>query len=143
MEFKHLEEVMHRNINDTIDAKHNLSYEEMKCISEAVDVLKDIETIRAMRMYGGGESEYYPESFADRVHMGGMSGIRGRSPMTGRFVSRDGYPMNDTSYTMAYNSNEGGTMAQLQRMRDNAKNEHERMEMEKLLNFAKNNLDNY
>lgn len=74
---------------------------------------------------------------------GGMSGIRGRSPMTGRFVSRDGYPMNDTSYTMAYNSNEGGTMAQLQRMRDNAKNEHERMEMEKLLNFAKNNLDNY
>ena len=51
--------------------------------------------------------------------------------------------MNDASYTMAYNSNEGGTMAQLQRMRDNAKNEHERMEMEKLLNFAKNNLDNY
>jgi hypothetical protein len=75
--------------------------------------------------------------------MGGMSGIRGRSPMTGRFVSRDVYPMNDTSYTMAYNSNEGGTMAQLQRMRDNAKNEHERMEIEKLLNFAKNNLDNY
>lgn len=69
------------------------------------------------------------------------------SPMMGGygngFGSRDGYPMNDTSYTMAYNSNEGGTMAQLQRMRDNAKNEHERMEMEKLLNFAKNNLDNY
>ena len=131
MEFKYLEEVMHRNINDTIDAKHNLSYEEMKCIGEAVDVLKDIETIRAMRTYGGGESEYYPESFTYR----GVSGVRGRSPMTGRFVSRG----------MSYDdySNEGGTMAQLQRMRDNAKNEHERMEMEKLMNFAKNNLDNY
>lgn len=55
--------------------------------------------------------------------------------MTGKFVSRG------TSYDDY--SNEGGTMAQLQRMRDNAKNERERMEMEKLMNFAKNNLDNY
>lgn len=135
MEFRHLEEVMHRNINDTIDAKRNLSYEEMKCIGEAVDVLKDIETIRAMRMYGGGESEYYPESFArGGGGRGGNSNARGRSSMTGR-----------GSYGMSYDdySNEGGTMARLQRMRDNAKNERERMEMDKLMSFAKNNLDNY
>lgn len=131
MGMHHLEDCMWKNIDETI-AKPNLTESDMKCLGMAVDILKDLETIEAMRNYGGNESEYYPESFTDRR---GMTHYRSepmmrdsmrRSPTTGRYVSRD-----------------GGTMAQLTAMYENAANEHERANMQKLMDFAKNNLDNY
>lgn len=134
-EIHNLKSCMWRNINETV-SKPNLTESDVKCIGEAVDILKDLETIEAMKNYGGNESEYYPESFANgrgRSSYGNhpyynsmTNNSMRRSPNTGRYVSMD-----------------GGVMAQLNAMYDNASNEHERKNLEKLMNFASNNLDNY
>jgi hypothetical protein len=55
--------------------KEVLTPEEVKCYGEFIDMAKDISTIEGMGSYYGTPT---------------MSNTRGRSPITGRFVSRDG-----------------------------------------------------
>ena len=124
-----LKEYLWENIEDTIATKKNPTEMDMKCLGMAVDILKDLETIDAMHRYGGDEYDYSEASYTSRRRypdMGDWHSNTARSPRTGRYVSM-----------------EGGTMAHLQQMYDNAKNDHERANMQKLMDFAKNNLDNY
>lgn len=135
METMRLKEYLWHNINETITTRKNPSEADMKCLGHAVDMLKDIATIEAMEEYG----EDYEHSELAYPHVyNGYSGVgrrRGRMSRTGtRYPNMDGYG----EYSM-----NGGTMVHLQSMYENAGNERERANIQKLMDFAKNNLDNY
>ena len=59
----------------------------------------------------------------------GMYGARGRSPVTGRYISRDGAMHDD--YMMSGHSIKDRMVARLEAMYDEAKSEHERDEIRK------------
>ena len=127
MGYNKLKDYLWDNIEDTINVKKNPSEIDMHCLGMAVDMLKDIATIEAMNRYGGDEYDYSEASYTGRrMSMDDRYSNTARSPRTGRYVSM-----------------EGGTMAHLQQMYDNARSEHERANIQKLMDFTKNNLDNY
>lgn len=114
-----IEDKLEDNICDLLK-KETMNPSELDMLGKAVDILKDISkievdaaTIEAMDWYEdemGGMDEYPSvsgarrgrRSGATRVHYNGtMSGERGRSPRTGRFVSRDNYPGWDVSGRMS------------------------------------------
>lgn len=103
-----LEKLLEKDIRNVI-AKGDISPTDYTCLDTAVDIFKDCETIRAMmeggyntddmpvsrNSYGmnsyamnGGNSGYMPwmHSYGD---MQGNSYARGRSSVTGQYVSRD------------------------------------------------------
>lgn len=80
---------------EAIVKKGTVSPTELESIYKSVDVMKDIETIKAMKEQGGYSNGYY-NSYEDS-YMNGRSrrddrysGLRGRDSM-GRYTSRDGY----------------------------------------------------
>lgn len=110
-----IEDKLEENICDLLK-KENMSPNELDMLGKSVDILKDISkievdeaTIEAMDWYEDEMGEYPStsgarrgrRSGATRVHYNGtMSGERGRSPITGRYVSHNSYPEWDTSGRM-------------------------------------------
>lgn len=111
--FDDLEELLCKDIKSVI-AKGDITPPDYQCLDTAVDIFKDSQTIKAMvkydtdengvsgmmshgRSYGNsydmGNSGYMPQRYdhyTDHyVSNDGYSGARGRSPMTGRYMSRD------------------------------------------------------
>ena len=89
-----------RKINNKGDS---ITPQELDNAYKAIDIIKDIDTICAMKEatedYGRGEESYhYPYMMGDRS-WDDISYARGRSPMTGRYVSRD-----NRSYERGYSS---------------------------------------
>lgn len=101
-----IKEKLNGNICDLLK-KPNMSLEDLKFLGESVDVLKDISIIEGMEEYSEEMENGYSEtsmargntSRADRKrsmaamysqgYSDGVSDARGRSPETGRYVSRD------------------------------------------------------
>ena len=119
------------DIDETVK-KGQISPADYQALGEAVDIVKDIETIEAMRNYeyetpemsgamSGGRmypmgrynSGYSGNSYGS---YGGYSGERGRSPRTGRYVSRD-----------------DETTAKLQNMMASATTEQERATIQRMM----------
>ena len=73
-------------IENALKAGQTMSFDDLKKLDLMYHTLKDISTYNAMK-----ESEEYE----------GMSGMRGRSATTGRYVSRDGGSYED-GYSQGY-----------------------------------------
>ena len=119
------------DIDETVK-KGQISPADYQALGEAVDIIKDIETIEAMRNYeyetpemsgamSGGRM--YPMGRYNSGYSGnsynsysGYSGERGRSPRTGRYVSRD-----------------DETTAKLQNMMASAQTEQERATIQRMM----------
>ena len=119
------------DIDETVK-KGQISPADYQALGEAVDIIKDIETIEAMRNYeyetpemsgamSGGRM--YPMGRYNSGYSGnsynsysGYSGERGRSPRTGRYVSRD-----------------DETTAKLQNMMASATTEQERATIQRMM----------
>lgn len=71
---------------DSIAKRGELSPGSLETLDKLTHTLKSIDTVLAMHEYSDGASYDGP----DAGNMGGMSGARGRSRRTGRYVSRDG-----------------------------------------------------
>lgn len=89
-------------IAEKVQKSGGMTEQELEKLDKLYHVKKDMLTAKAM-------------VDAEEYENGGMSGARGRSPMTGRYVSRDGY---DQGYSHGYsqamnqmmNSGAGGNM---------------------------------
>lgn len=72
---------------DNIAKRGELSPGSLETVDKLTHSLKSVVTIMAMEDYDEGGASY---DGADGGAMGGVSGRRGRSRTTGRYVSRDG-----------------------------------------------------
>lgn len=158
-----IEDKLEENICDLLK-KENMTPTEVDVLGKAVDILKDISTIEAMDWYEDEMGEYPSasgarrgrRSGASRIHYNGsVSGERGRSPRTGRFVSRDSYPEWDTSGRMTPRHGEfyghSGAMEHgrsghtindrmvdcMEGMYDTANSEHDRKMIDEVINFIR------
>lgn len=165
-----IEDKLEENICDLLK-KDNMSSGELDMLGKAVDILKDISkievdeaTIEAMDWYEDEMGEYPStsgarrgrRSGASRIHYNGtVSGERGRSPRTGRFVSRNSYPEWDTSGRMMPRHDEfyehSGAMERgrsghtindrmtdcMENMYDTANSEHDRKKIDEVINFIR------
>lgn len=137
--YSKIEEKLDSDICELIK-KPNMSRDELMMLGQAVDILKDISTVKAMDAYGGNEDDYSSASFASRSmtrrsmdysrgYEDGMSMAQNRSPRTGRFVSgydgRSGHSINDRM------------IDNIERMYDNAGTEHERAEIQDVINYIR------
>ena len=127
------------DIDETVK-KGQINPADYQALGEAVDIIKDIETIEAMRnyeyqdqevsgamsggrmypmgrfnSYNGGYSGNSYNSYGNNY--GGYSGERGRSPRTGRYVSRDDETMAKLNNMMASAATDQ-ERATIQRMMD-------------------------
>lgn len=76
---------------EAIVKKGTVSPTELESVYKSVDVIKDIETIKAMREQGGYSNSYEDNYMNGRsVRDDRYSRLRGRDSM-GRYTSRDGY----------------------------------------------------
>lgn len=138
--------------------KPNMSRDELMMLGQAVDILKDISTVKAMDAYGGNEDDYSSASFASRAmtrrsmdysrgYEDGMSMAQNRSPRTGRFVSgNDGWDASGRRYMDGYSNEYDGRSGHsindrmvdnIERMYDNAGTEHERAEIQDVINYIR------
>lgn len=102
--YEHLEKAMCREL-EKLDKKYTsdpgeMSLQDLDTADKIYHALKSAATYYAMKDAEEEESEYSGDGSArrGRSYRRGMSGYRGRSPITGRYVSRDdgysmGYPM--------------------------------------------------
>lgn len=134
-----IEEKLDRDICDLIK-KDNLSQQDLVMLGEAVDILKDISTIEAMERYGGDEDNYSSASYArgmrsmDYRRMHEYSDARGRSPVTGRYVSRDDRQHDDWTGKSGHSINDR-MIDNIERMYDNAQTDNERAELQDVINY--------
>lgn len=136
-----LEMLLEKDIR-TVVAKGDIAPADYQCLDTAIDILKDVETVKAMWKYdtdengvsgmvsgrmpsgrgyginsyeqGGGNgwnSGYYP------MNSYGNSYARGRSSVTGQYVSRD-----------------DEMSSKLHNMMNNAQTEQERMTIQRIMN---------
>ena len=137
---KDVKKVLEEQI-EAIAQKNDISPTELERLDKAVDILKDIETICAMKDYGYEQDEDYGYSgrTMPRYYMDDRSYRRGRDMNTGRYVSRDmpRYYMDDRSYNMGYSghANKEDLKMDLRMAMDNAKNDQERMAIQKVLDM--------
>lgn len=110
------------DIEDTVK-KGQIAPGDYQVLGEAIDIVKDIKTIEAMRNYEYETPEMSGAMSGGRSYpMGRYSGNygssyeRGRSPRTGRYVSRD-----------------DETMAKLQNMMQSAQTEQERATIQRMM----------
>ena len=149
---KELKKVLEEQIEE-ITKKNDISPTELERLDKAVDIIKDIETICAMRDYGAPEEEDYGYSGRYPYYMRddmprtgrsydpwdrGASYRRGRDMNTGRYVSREmpRYYMDDRSYGhdgYSGHANKEDLKMDLRMMMDNAKTDKERMAIQNLL----------
>lgn len=144
---KDVKKVLEEQI-EAIAQKNDISPTELERLDKAVDILKDIETIYAMKDYDpeedygySGRYPYYMRDEMPRMDRG-ASYRRGRDMNTGRYVSRDmpRYYMDDRSYGYggySGHANKEDLKMDLRMMMDNAKNDQERMAIQKLLDMWK------
>ena len=130
--------------------KPNMSRDELMMLGQAVDILKDISTVKAMDAYGGNEDDYSSASFASRAmtrrsmdytrgYEDGMSMAQNRSPRTGRFVSgNDDWGIHPNGYDGRSGHSINDRMVDnIERMYDNAGTEHERAEIQDVINYIR------
>ena len=114
-------EMLDKMIAD-LNKKANITSSELSSLKEAYELRMALQ-----ECYGDGMKE--PESYGRYTMHGSYSGMRGRSPVTGRYVSRDGMMHDD--YMMSGHSIKDRMIARLEGMYDEAKSEHERDEIRK------------
>lgn len=147
--YSKIEEKLDSDICELIK-KPNMSRDELMMLGQAVDILKDISTVKAMDAYGGNEDEYSSASFASRAmtrrsmdysrgYEDGMSMAQNRSPRTGRFVSgNDGWDVHPNGYDgRSGHSINDRMIDNIERMYDNAGTEHERAEIQDVINYIR------
>ena len=149
---KELKKVLEKEIEE-ISKKNDISPTELDRLDKAVDIIKDIETICAMKEYGYEQEEpeysgrypysrpYYMRDDGMRsrdMWEGGSSYRRGRDSM-GRYTSRDMMPRDyyDRSYGDGYgysgHMNKEDIRMDLREMMNNAKSDKERMAIQNFL----------
>lgn len=120
------------DIDETVK-KGQINPADYQALGEAVDIIKDIETIEAMRNYEYETPEMSGAMSGGRMYpmgryntgysgnsyssYGGSSYERGRSPRTGRYVSRDDETMAKLNNMMASAATDQ-ERATIQRMMD-------------------------
>lgn len=152
---KELKRVLEKEIED-VSKKNDISPSELERVYKAVDVLKDIETICAMRDYGYEEEDMgysgrYPYYMRDMSRTapnydpwaGDASYRRGRDNMTGRYVSRDvgpySYDGRSYGYDRGYSSRDSKEEMRMELMDklNTAKTDKERMAIQTVLDLWK------
>lgn len=147
--YSKIEEKLDSDICELIK-KPNMSRDELMMLGQAVDILKDISTVKAMDAYGGNEDDYSSASFASRAmtrrsmdysrgYEDGMSMAQNRSPRTGRFVSGNaGWDIRPDGYDgRSGHSINDRMIDNIERMYDNAGTEHERAEIQDVINYIR------
>ena len=116
-----IEEMLERELGQIAD-KHELTSNNLEVMDKVVDIIKDIETIEAMREASGeGYSSYYPNYAYDD----GMSYARGR----GRNARRDSMGRYSSDYDMRGYSRDAGKdhmISELDRMERDATTEEQK-----------------
>jgi hypothetical protein len=118
---------------EELNKKGTVTASELESLKKAYELRMDLQSC-----YGeGGMSEtgmsYGRYTMHGTYDSGPMYGARGRSPVTGRYISRDGMMHDD--HMMGYNDRMSGhsikdrMVARLEAMYDEAKSEHERDEI--------------
>lgn len=134
-----LNELIEKELKKMVE-KGDLSANELQAAEKAVCLMEKIiglengtyEQSFRMPMNSYGRSYGY----YDRMMMDDASYERGRSPRTGRYVSRDGY---DHSMNRGYSGHSIGDRAveKLESMMDNAGSEYEREVLEKYIRMIR------
>ena len=133
--FEMIEERLESNICELLK-KPNMNLEDLKFLGESIDVLKDISIIEGMEDY----SEEWEKGYSETPRMR-KSMTRGRSPITGRYVSRT-EPVNYTVDPHMHDHRSGHSVddriiAAMENMYDNAGSEHERMRIDEIINHIR------
>ena len=143
-----LKKVLEGQIEE-ITKKNDISPTELERLDKAVDIIKDIETICAMKDYSyeeedmGYSGRYYPRYMRDDgmrsrdMWEGGSSYRRGRDSM-GRYTSREMPPYSYDTRSYGYGGYSGHASKMdlrmdLQEMLATAKTDKERMAIQNLL----------
>lgn len=137
-----LEMLLSKDIQCVID-KGEITPADYPNLDKAVDILKDLKTIKAMDDYGyetedmrGVSGRMYPGySMNSYARGGGNSGNSGRYPMG----SYDDYPMNSyergrSPRTGRYVSRDDGTYQRLEEMMHTAGSDQERQIIQRMMN---------
>ena len=116
--------------------KQALTKDEVQCMGEYVDMLKDVAEVCGMSEFFDFDEGYSGAPYG--VHMphvdyDGVSHRRGRSPSTGRFVSRDAGPMwnHDGEYSGHLKKDE--VIKELEEAYDNAVTDSQREFIKKMI----------
>ena len=145
----------------TLLKKQPMTPQDVEMLSKLTDSMKDVATASGMKDYVDAVLET-DDGMSHAVKMPKVSYnafARGRSPFTGRFVSRDGVPMgtsmphmSTTSYDRDYSDNvsrryDGGysghsvndrMIASLEKEYDNANSEYEKEQIRKEIEHLRN-----
>ena len=127
------QEILERDLKDKLDrvnAAGTVTPDDLMVIDKATDVMLDLIKYDEWKM---GEGEYSNAGYSTR---------RGRSMTTGRYVSRDSYPRNIRSYRDPYMNGYSGhnrMIDELEKMRDEAQTERERMMIDGWIDAAEMN----
>lgn len=110
-----LKDTLEKEISKTI-SKGEIMPADLKGLGEAVDILKDIETICAMQEYGGEDDYSYAMS--------------NRGYSTRRYMYEDGHSnKRDSRGRYSRNSEKDEMIEKLERMMQNASSDRERMDI--------------
>lgn len=124
MTLERMHELLNKEINRIVD-KGDLTPNELENAEKAFCLIQQIEEM--MGMEGYSETGYYGDSY-NGSYMGsyrGRSMDRGRSPVTGRYVSREGSYMHSNSG----HSIKDRMISRLEHMMDETDSEYERKEI--------------
>ena len=118
---------------EEVNKKPNITPTELDALKKAYELRMELqECYGGMSETGSSYGHYTMRGTYDGAPMQnsyGMYGERGRSPVTGRYISRDGGMHDD--YMMSGHSIKDRMVARLEGMYDEAKSEHERDEIRK------------
>ena len=130
------QEILEKDLKEKLTRVNNagtVTPDDLMVIDKATDVMLDLIKYDEWKM---GEGEYANAGYSTR---------RGRSMTTGRYVSRAPYPQN-MSYRRSYGdpymagySGHNRMIDELERMRDEAQTERERMMINEWINSAEMN----
>lgn len=118
-----LYDLLDREVQKIVD-KNDISPAELERIDKAVCLMKKIEEMQGMDD-GYSETGYYDSTYH------GRSMTRGRSPVTGRYISREGHSMRMNGHSG--HSIKDRAVARLEEMMDEAGSEYEREELSSMI----------
>lgn len=127
---------------EQIVRKGDITPTELERVDKAIDIIKDIETICAMKEYGYEDEEGYSERYPYYMRDGGSYSMRdnsyrrGRDGMTGRYISRDMDPRyygDGRSYDYSGHASKEDLKKDLKEMMTNTSSDKERMAIQQLL----------
>lgn len=143
---KELVEIKQRVVDELCELKKKnpLTPSDIQSMGELVDMVKDFDTIEAMEKYGYYNWGEYSNLAMPKIDRHDYSMRRGRSPITGQYVSRDSDyngGQSYTNYTQGYSGhNVNDRMIDaLERLYDTAQTEHERIEISQEIERLKRN----